>query len=219
MQKRHGNNLLLFVHPLCDAQGHMTSSIQVNMAHFRPRRRRNIFFFLQVIKDKKYKNHSWQQTNANGTRIYSKSQLKQISEVFTQENKHAKQTGTVYFISFINHLNISKQGEEKLAWRWTIGGKTARVMFFLFSFSSSPSSSYTWWVARSLHSLSAAFFTPAAYKLSDGSALKTFHLRRCIEEQIPDELEGVYKAGSLDKSCYWLKRFASGKKEKWKNPR
>lgn len=72
-------------------------------------------FFLQVIKDKKYKNHSWQQTNANRTGFYSKSQLKQISEVLTQENKHAKQTGAVYFISFINHLNISKQGKEKLA--------------------------------------------------------------------------------------------------------
>lgn len=81
------------------------------------------------------------------------------------------------------------------------GKKTAWVIFS-FPSSSSPSSSYTRWVARRLHSLSAAFFTPAAYKLSDGSALKTFHLRRCIEEQIPDELEGVYKAGSLDKSCY-----------------
>lgn len=50
------------------------------------------------------------------------------------------------------------------------------------------------------HSMSVALFLLP--KLPDGCALKTFHLHRCAEEQIPDELEGVYKAGSLDKSWY-----------------
>lgn len=52
----------------------------------------------------------------------------------TQENKCYKQTDTVYFIFLINHLNKSKHGEGKLAWRWTIRGKKKQLGWCFFPF-------------------------------------------------------------------------------------